>query len=545
MKPKLFSMLLTFLLCSTLFLPLSIAQDDTTTDLPEGATKRLGKGSMMEYVNSVSFSPDGQTLASASDDETIRLWDVSTGELFRTLTGHTVRVSSVSFSPDGQTLASGSRDRTIRLWDVSTGETLRTLTGHTREVNSISFSPDGQTLASGSSDETIRLWDVSTGDVVRTLTGHTSWVRSVSFSPDGRTLASASPDEAIRLWDVSTGETLRTLTGHTWGVRSGVRSVSFSPDGQTLASGSSDETIRLWDVSTGETLRTLTGHTDWVLSVSFSPDGQTLASGNSDRTVRLWDVSTGDVARTLTGLGRVFSVSFSPDGQTLASGGSDGTILLWALTPASTSEPERLTEDVNGDGTVNILDLVQVASNLGETSENAADVNGDGTVNILDLVQVAGQLGADAAAPSAWGRGGEAALTRTQVQQWLAEAQQLNLTDTISQRGIGFLESLLGLLTPQETALLANYPNPFNPETWIPYQLAQPADVILQIHAINGSLVRTLSLGHKPIGIYQSRSRAAYWDGKNQIGEPVASGVYFYTLSAGDFTATRRMLILK
>ena len=251
-------------------------------------------------------------------------------------------------------------------------------------------------------------------------------------------------------------------------------------------------------------------------------------------------------SRTLTGhTSVVYSVSVSADGQTLASGSADGTVLLWALTPASTPEPERLAEDVNGDGTVNIQDLVSVAANLGQSGNNPADVNGDGVVNIQDLVQVAGQLGADAAAPSAWGHRGEVSLTRTQVQQWLAEAQQLNLTDTISQRGIRFLEQLLLALTPKATALLPNYPNPFNPETWIPYQLATPADVTLHIHAVDGSLVRSLSLGHKPVGIYQSRSRAAYWDGKNELGESVASGVYFYTLTAGDFTATRKMLIQK
>ena len=410
--------------------------------------------------------------------------------------------------------------------------------GHTRRVNSVSFSPEGQTLASGGQDSTVRLWDIGTGDTLRTLTGHTGEVNSVSFSPDGQTLASASNDRTVRLWDVSTGAVVHTFTGHT----SFVRSVSFSPEGQTLASGGLDKTVRLWDVSTGAVVRTLAGHTGVVNSVSFSPEGQTLASGGSEK-IRLWDVNTGDILRTLAG--SAYSVSFSPEGQTLASGSSGGTVLLWALTPASTSEPERLAEDVNGDGTVNIQDLVQVASNLGETGENPADVNGDGTVNIQDLVQVAAQLGADAAAPSAWSRGGETSPTKTQVQQWLAEAQQLNLTDTISQRGIGFLESLLVLLTPQETVLLPNYPNPFNPETWIPYQLANPADVTLRIYAIDGTLVRTLSLGHKPIGMYQTRSRAAYWDGKNELGEPVASGVYFYTITAGDFTATRKMFIRK
>ena len=205
-----------------------------------------------------------------------------------------------------------------------------------------------------------------------------------------------------------------------------------------------------------------------------------------------------------------------------------------------------LPEDVNQDGRVNIADLVVVAHSIGTlAAENPrADVNGDGVINILDLTLVAGAFGETAAAPSAHATIVEN-LTATEVKQWLQAAQHANLTDPDFQRGVKVLKHLLALLVPKETMLLANYPNPFNPETWIPYQLAQPADVILQIHAIDGSLVRTLSLGHKPIGIYQSRSRAAYWDGKNQIGEPVASGVYFYTFTAGDFTATRKMLIRK
>ena len=209
------------------------------------------------------------------------------------------------------------------------------------------------------------------------------------------------------------------------------------------------------------------------------------------------------------------------------------------------SSVQTVETDVNGDGTVNIQDLVLVASNFGATGENAADVNGDGTVNIQDLVQVAAQLGTGDAASPAWEENLIDAFTRAEVELWLRQAQQLNLTDATSQRGIGFLAQLLLVLTPKETALLPNYPNPFNPETWIPYQLATPADVTLHIHAVDGSLVRMLSLGHKPVGIYQSRSRAAYWDGRNQLGEPVASGVYFYTLTAGDFTATRKMLIRK
>ena len=131
------------------------------------------------------------------------------------------------------------------------------------------------------------------------------------------------------------------------------------------------------------------------------------------------------------------------------------------------------------------------------------------------------------------------------MQYWLTQARQLNLTDAMSQSGILFLEQLLAALTPQETALFANYPNPFNPETWIPYQLAAPAEVTVAIYSIDGTQVRKLALGHQSVGSYQGKSRAAYWDGRNAHGEPVASGVYFYTLTAGDFSATRKMLIQK
>ena len=186
-----------------------------------------------------------------------------------------------------------------------------------------------------------------------------------------------------------------------------------------------------------------------------------------------------------------------------------------------------------------------VASNFGKTGQNAADVNGDGVVNIIDLTLVAAAFGNTAAAPALWSRHLEGAPTRTDLEAWLHEAKQMNLTDPAFQRGLLMLEYLLAALTPKETTLLPNYPNPFNPETWIPYQLAEPADVTISIYAADGRLVRTLRLGHQPVGLYESRSHAAYWDGRNALGEPVASGVYFYTLTAGDFTATRKLLIRK
>ena len=211
--------------------------------------------------------------------------------------------------------------------------------------------------------------------------------------------------------------------------------------------------------------------------------------------------------------------------------------------PKTSTDPV-VSSDVNGDGIVNILDLVLVSTNFGKTGQNPADVNGDGVVNIVDLVKVAGEMGTSAAAPSVHPQTLEI-LTATDVRQWLAQAQYADLTDATSQRGILLLEQLLTTLIPKETSLLPNYPNPFNPETWMPYQLSKPADVTLRIYAVNGTLIRVLALGHQPAGMYHSKTRAAYWDGKNELGEAVASSIYFYTLSAGGFTSTRKMLIQK
>ena len=211
---------------------------------------------------------------------------------------------------------------------------------------------------------------------------------------------------------------------------------------------------------------------------------------------------------------------------------------------AIATEAARLAGDVNGDGIVNVQDLVLVSSNFGQTGQNSADVNSDGVVNISDLVLVAGAFSSGAAAP-ALHPSLLAMLTTADVQKWLDEAKHLGRTDATYLRGIVMLEQLLLTMIPKETALLANYPNPFNPETWIPYQLEEPTKVILHVYAVNGELVRTLELGHQPAGMYLTRSRAAYWDGRNSLGETVASGIYFYTLTAGNFTATRKMLIRK
>jgi WD40 repeat protein len=302
---------------------LASASVDHTIRLWEAVS---GQPLRTDSVDSVAWSPDGKTLASASVDHTIRLWDVASGQPLRTLQGHQDVVRSVAWSPDGKTLASASADHTIRLWEASSGQPLRTLQGHTNSVTSVAWSPDGKTLASASWDHAIRLWKAASGLPLHTMQGHTDPVFSVTWSPDGRTLASASADNTIRLWEAASGLPLRTLQGH----QNVVTSVAWSPDGKTLASASLDHTIRLWEAASGLALRTLQGHTDSVFSVAWSPDGKTLASASADNTIRLWEASSGLPLRTLQGhTNSVFSVAWSPDGKTLASASWDNTIRLW------------------------------------------------------------------------------------------------------------------------------------------------------------------------------------------------------------------------
>ena len=208
-------------------------------------------------------------------------------------------------------------------------------------------------------------------------------------------------------------------------------------------------------------------------------------------------------------------------------------------------EGQLASGDVNRDGVVSILDLILVAQQLGKRvpADSPVDVNGDGVVSILDLIHIAQGIGSTtvSAAPTA----GANSVDSATIEAWIEQARLEDDGSLAFKQGIENLERLLASLIPEATALLHNYPNPFNPETWIPYQLAESAEVTLTIYDINGQLVRRLAMGHQAAGMYRSRSRAAYWDGRNQLGESVASALYFYTLTAGGFTATRRMLILK
>ncbi|MES1023443.1 NB-ARC domain-containing protein [Gloeocapsa sp. BRSZ] len=280
----------------------------------------------IRWILAVSFSPDGTILATGSDDRTVKLWDAHTGELLQTLQGHASWVWSLAFSPDGTILATGSDDRTVKLWDITTGQVLQSFQGHTNRVESVNFNPQGTILASGSNDGSIRLWNVTSGQAIQ-LTESAQPVRAIAFSVDGAFLASGGDDGNVTLWDLTSGNCLR-LQGHTYLVQS----LAFSPDRQTLASGSHDKTIKLWDLTTGQCTKTLQGHASRVWAIAFSPDGQTLASGSDDRLLKLWDVETGKALKTLWGYTNLVRVVvFSPDGSLLATGSSDRTVRLWDI----------------------------------------------------------------------------------------------------------------------------------------------------------------------------------------------------------------------
>jgi WD40 repeat protein len=273
-------------------------------------------------VFDVRFSPDGQTLASGSEDGMIKLWGIDGKELV-TYRGHQDSVFSISFSPDGQTLASASADKTVKLWGRD-GTLSKTLNGHHGRVFSVSFSPDGQTLASASEDGTIKLWR-SDGTWHKIIKRPGACILCVSFSPDGQLLAAASADKTIKLWSLD-GTLLRTFKGHS----AGIFSVRFSPDGQVLASASADGTVKLWSID-GKELNTLQTHGFRVFRISFSPDGQMLALASADRAVRLYSLDGAELQTFQRHNGKVFSVHFSPDGQMLASASEDKTLRLWSL----------------------------------------------------------------------------------------------------------------------------------------------------------------------------------------------------------------------
>ena len=277
-------------------------------------------------ICAVAFSPDLKFLASGSRDNTVRLWEVATGNSLQECDAHQAMVRAVAFSPDSTWLISGGDDCVARRWQLETGKCLGIFEGHGKAVCDVCISPDGHTLISSSEDGAIRCWDVDQGRCVKTLQGHEGAIWALALSPDGGTLVSSSLDRQLRIWDVASGNSLHTIVGYT----DYAYGLAFSPDGQTLASGSSNSLVRLWDWQTETCGQILQSHRNWVWHTAWSSDGRLLASSGLDHLVKIWNASSGECMVTLTGHENiVVDLAWHPDGQLLASAGHDNTIRLW------------------------------------------------------------------------------------------------------------------------------------------------------------------------------------------------------------------------
>ncbi len=302
-------------------------------------------------VYSLSFSPDGKFLATASYDNTIKVWDFAAGKEVKTLTGHTAPVYCVAFSPDGQTLASGSLDKSIRLWNVAEGKETKKIDGHTDIVDSVAWSPDAKLLASGSADKSVRLWNPAEGKEVKNLGAHGGGVYVVKFSNDGKLLASAGVDGAIKIWDVEGQKEAKTLQPfkaktdkdpEVKGHEGAVTNLAFSPDAKTLYSVGFDEKVHVWDVEKGTEAKELEPakeKKDMPFGMALSADGKTLLTSGYGGWLRLWDLAADKpmVEKNLKEVDKkkfgAYCVAFSPDGKFAVTGHDDHTVLITPLTP--------------------------------------------------------------------------------------------------------------------------------------------------------------------------------------------------------------------
>ena len=519
-------------------------------------------GSYYSDTDYLAFSPDGQTLASAGET-TIQFWNINTGS-YHIGYPHSHRTRNVVFSPDGQTIMSGHRDGTVMFWDipfdtpeiipvdVNGDDTVTTPVNNTELVSYYPFDGNPHDVSGNGNHGRIigtsSYIDGKFGDaLVLDGDGYVEMQTSDSLHGD---LFKTDPF-TLAVWVYREAGVYE----HVWRslpVKSGHNTLFIFPDEGIISWRGFVDGVWSWDNLCESDPGVF--ETDTWMHIAVTNDGEKFRIYADGEKVAETDFQETDGGNATYRIGdfagslivddyAVFSKALSDEEINLIM--NTGVAQFIQMTQSDDIVDSGVPEDVNGDGEVNILDLVAVAAAFGLTGENDADVNGDGIVDIRDLVLVAGAFGEVASAPSTIRQQTVGQLTTADVQHWLTQTQAFNLTDPLSLRGILILKQLLAALTPKETALLPNYPNPFNPETWIPYQLAKPADVSISIYAMDGKLIRTLDLGHQPVGTYQGKSSAAHWDGRNAQGEPVASGVYFYTLTAGDFSATRKMLIRK
>jgi RNA polymerase sigma factor (sigma-70 family) len=404
-------------------------------------------------------------------------------------------VHFVAFSPDGKLLAS-EHFGSVRLWDIQTQKQVGLLEGASSwpGSNSIVFTSDGKTIAS-IYDKEIYLFDVKEQRRIGILKGHTDSIHSLAISPDGKILVSTgNSDRTVRLWDIAKQKEIGVLVNGSW-----PHCADISPDGKIIAASIGGESlIRLWDIQTQKEIGVLHDPACAAWSVAFSPDGKTLASCNQCGEIRFWDVKKRKQIGDLEGLTISAYMTFSPDGKWLA-------YVNW--------------ED-RGFGTVRIWDIQEQKQ-------------------IVTLGGHAGGINAVAFSPDG---------------KWLASGSQgengnillWEVNIPVQGKSVEPTGKQLGKWGEiKETELFQNFPNPFNPETWIPYQLRNDAHVKFSIYNSTGKLVQLIDLGHKPAGSYMDKDKAVYWDGRNEAGEPVSSGTYFIHLSADSFSSTRKMVMIR
>ncbi|KYC40721.1 hypothetical protein WA1_24075 [Scytonema hofmannii PCC 7110] len=294
-------------------------------------------------VNALALTPDGKRVISASDDKTLKVWNLETGSLESTLTGHSDWVNALALTPDGKRVISASDDKTLKVWNLETGSLESTLTGHSDWVNALALTPDGKRVISASDDKTLKVWNLETGSLESTLTGHSDWVNALALTPDGKRVISASYDKTLKVWNLETGKGVfsliknliarrqlltLTLTGHS----SWVNALALTPDGKRVISASDDKTLKVWNLETGSLESTLTGHSDWVNALALTPDGKRVISASYDKTLKVWNLETGSLESTLTGhSSRVNALVLTPDGKRVISASDDSTLKVWNL----------------------------------------------------------------------------------------------------------------------------------------------------------------------------------------------------------------------